>query len=62
MQLAGDDSVMGCAAIINATDLLGILIDETTGNLKRGLFEENVRDYQGNTNVNQSIRETIQKC
>lgn len=59
LQLAGDDSVMGCAAIINATDLLGILIDETTGNLKRGLFEENVRDYQGNTNVNQSIRETI---
>ena len=48
-----------CAAIINATDLLGILIDDTTGNLKRGLFEENVRDYQGNTNVNQSIRETI---
>ena len=59
LQLAGDEAVMGCAAIINATDLLGILIDETTGNLKRGLFEENVRDYQGNTNVNQSIRETI---
>lgn len=62
LQLAGDDSVMGCAAIINATDLLGILIDETTGNLKRGLFEENVRDYQGNTNVNQSIRETIKNA
>lgn len=62
LQLAGDDSLMGCAAIINATDLLGILIDETTGNLKRGLFEENVRDYQGNTNVNQSIRETIKNA
>ena len=62
LQIAGDDSVMGCAAIINATDLLGILIDETTGNLKRGLFEENVRDYQGNTNVNQSIRETIKNA
>ena len=62
LQLAGDDSVMGCAAIINATDLLGILIDETTGNLMRGLFEENVRDYQGNTNVNQSIRETIKNA
>ena len=62
LQLAGDDSVMGCAAIINATDLLGILIDETTGNFKRGLFEENVRDYQGNTNVNQSIRETIKNA
>jgi len=59
LQLSGDESVMGCAAIINATDLLGILIDETTGNLKRGLFEENVRDYQGNTNVNISIKETI---
>ena len=59
LQLSGDEAVMGCAAIINANDLLGILIDETTGNLKRGLFEENVRDYQGNTNVNQSIRETI---
>lgn len=59
LQLSGDEAVMGCAAIINATDLLGILIDETTGNLKRGLFEENVRDYQGNTNVNQSIKETI---
>lgn len=59
LQLSGDESVMGCAAIINAKDLLGILIDETTGNLKRGLFEENVRDYQGNTNVNISIKETI---
>lgn len=59
LQLSGDEAVMGCAAIINAADLLGILIDETTGNLKRGLFEENVRDYQGNTNVNQSIKETI---
>ena len=59
LQLSGDEAVMGCAAIINATDLLGILIDDTTGNLKRGLFEENVRDYQGNTNVNQSIKETI---
>lgn len=59
LQLSGDEAVMGCAAIINASDLLTILIDETTGNLKRGLFEENVRDYQGNTNVNQSIKETI---
>ena len=59
LQLSGDESVMGCAAIINADELLNILIDETTGNLKRGLFEENVRDYQGNTGVNLSIRETI---
>lgn len=59
LQLAGDESVMGCAAIINADELLKILIDETTGNLKRGLFEENVRDYQGNTGVNLSIKETI---
>jgi len=59
LQLSGDESVMGCAAIINATELLKILIDDTTGNLKRGLFEENVRDYQGNTNVNLSIKETI---
>ena len=59
LQLSGDEAVMGCAAIINASDLLGILIDETTGTLKRGLFEENVRDFQGNTNVNQSIKETI---
>lgn len=59
LQLLGDDSVMGCAAIIDAKELLSILIDETTGNLKRGLFEENVRDFQGNTNVNLSIKETI---
>ncbi|MCR5123778.1 MAG: AIPR family protein [Treponema sp.] len=59
LQLSGDEAVMGCAAIINAKELLKILIDETMGNLKRGLFEENVRDYQGNTNVNLSIKETI---
>lgn len=59
LQLSGDESVMGCAAMINATELLKILTDETTGNLKRGLFEENVRDYQGNTGVNLSIKETI---
>lgn len=62
LQLSGDESVMGCAAIINAAELLKILVDETTGNLKRGLFEENVRDYQGNTNVNLSIKDTIQNA
>lgn len=35
------------------------IITDTHGNLRRRLFYENVRDYQGNNNVNNEIRGTL---
>lgn len=54
------------AVILNAMELLEILLDGETKEekyrkkkLKKGLFEDNVRDYQGDTKVNLGIRKTI---
>jgi len=43
-----------------ADEFLNLLISEE-GILRRNLFEDNVRDYQGSTNVNNEILNTIQK-
>ncbi len=44
---------------LTGDDYLQIICDNT-GNLRRRIFYENVRDYQGNdNNVNQEIRDTI---
>lgn len=50
-----------CSAIITVS--LQDYNDFTTdsnGNLKKSLFEANIRDYQGNIEVNKAIRQTLQ--
>lgn len=54
------------AVKLDATELLKILLEGDTEEekfqkkkLKKGLFEDNVRDYQGDTKVNVGIRKTI---
>lgn len=43
---------------LSGEEFLKIIVD-SQGNLRRRLFYENVRDYQGDTPVNAEIRETI---
>lgn len=45
--------------LCNAESLLTLLKDNETGQLRRELFKDNVRDYQGETSVNREIYETI---
>ena len=44
---------------LSAHDLLELLVDQKTGEVRRELFSDNVRDYQGDTIVNKEIYETI---
>lgn len=46
---------------LSGTEFLKVIVD-AQGNLRRRLFYENVRDYQGNTPVNEEIRNTIASC
>lgn len=46
---------------LSGKEFLKIIVD-AQGNLRRRLFYENVRDYQGNTPVNFEIRNTIASC
>jgi len=50
-----NSSVIMCSA----QELLKLLSDE--GILRRNLFEDNVRDYQGDTTINQEMRITLEK-
>ena len=45
--------------IINAKEYLKLLIDENDGSLRKNIFDENVRDFQGENNVNQEIESAI---
>lgn len=49
-----NSSVLMCSA----EELLKLLSDD--GILRRNLFEDNVRDYQGDTTINQEIRNTLE--
>lgn len=42
-------------------DLLNILIDKETQLLRKDLFDENVRDYQGKTKVNENMKKTLKE-
>ena len=59
IDFTGVDNFDGIAANLNATELIKIIEDETTKTIKKGLFDENVRDYLGETPVNKSIMSTI---
>ncbi|MEZ4485215.1 MAG: hypothetical protein R2864_11745 [Syntrophotaleaceae bacterium] len=45
-------------ALTNIKDYYGFISDDS-GKLLRHIFESNVRDYQGKTNVNKEIQETL---
>jgi len=46
-------------ALVNLADFYQFVTDEE-GNLLKHIFESNVRDYQGKTNVNNEIQETLE--
>lgn len=45
--------------LCSATELLKLLVSDE-GIIRRSLFDDNVRDYQGDTNINQDIFDTIE--
>jgi hypothetical protein len=46
-------------ALVNLVDFYSFITDDK-GNLLKHIFESNVRDYQGKTNVNTEIQETLE--
>jgi hypothetical protein len=50
----------GFVCLVALRDFFNFICDEN-GKLKNNIFEGNVRDYQGKTEVNQQIRETLEK-
>ena len=59
MPLPQVDKVDSSSVIMcSARELLKLLSDD--GVLRRNLFEDNVRDYQGDTTINQEIRHTLE--
>lgn len=53
------DGVSGYIGTVTAKEFLKIITYPGDGLLRRNLFHENVRDYQGNNPVNRSIARTI---
>ena len=50
---------VGCfVALVNLSDYFSFIINDR-GNLRRDIFEANVRDYQGGNEVNKQIKETL---
>lgn len=45
-------------SLINISEYYRFITD-TTGNIRKGIFESNVRDYQGNNSVNSCIADTL---
>jgi len=59
MPLTDVDGVSNsCMAVVFADELLKLLVTEE-GNIRKSLFDDNVRDYQGENAVNSEIEETI---
>ena len=56
-QISGIDS-NSTVAICRASELLKLLVSED-GLLRKGIFDDNVRDFQGETSINNEIYETI---
>ena len=58
--LTAVDNVENSSIILcNATELLKLLVSEE-GLIRKSLFDDNVRDYQGDTTINQDILTTIE--
>jgi len=50
----------GFLCLVNLRDFFSFITDEN-GNLLRHIFESNVRDYQGRTQVNDEIQESLKR-
>lgn len=48
-----------CLAVCKASDLMEALKTDNGSKIRKSVFNDNVRDYQGDTTVNQGIAETI---
>lgn len=65
LRLKVSENPMSCAgqqvfiSLVNLADYFSFISDEE-GKLIRYIFESNVRDYQGRTNVNNEIQETLE--
>ncbi len=51
----------GCTICLVSLDDFHSFITDPNGELRRWIFEENVRDYQGDVEVNRSIRNSLEK-
>ena len=49
-----------CIALCYASEFNKLLVTEAKGVIRKSLFEDNVRDFQGVNNVNSEIEETIE--
>lgn len=61
MPLPEVEQVDNSSVILCNASVIVELLSTSDGLLRRGLFEDNVRDYQGETVINSEIRETLQK-
>ena len=52
---------VGYVCLVRLRELYNFIVDES-GNLQRNIFEANVRDYQGRTEVNDSIGESLNQA
>lgn len=59
-ELKGCENVASSMVLLcNAESLLKLIADETNNQLRKEIFTDNVRDYQGETAVNREISETL---
>jgi hypothetical protein len=49
-----------CVVLCFGSEFLKIIQDDN-GNLRKTIFNDNVRDFQGDTNINSEIRKTIEQ-
>ena len=61
MPLPEVEQVDNSSVILCNANVIVDLLSTNDGLLRRGLFEDNVRDYQGETVINSEIRETLQE-
>lgn len=55
-----EEKNLGFIAIVNLKDYFDFICDKNTRSLKKHLFDNNVRDFQNGTKVNNQITETLE--
>lgn len=53
-----DDEQIGYLGVVTLANYYKFVVDEE-GNVRENIFESNIRDYQGDVDVNENIRETL---
>ncbi|EKO39501.1 MAG: AIPR protein [Solidesulfovibrio magneticus str. Maddingley MBC34] len=51
----------GYIALVRLKEFFSFVRDDETGQIRKNLFEANVRDYQGNNQVNEEIQNSLQE-